>query len=125
VESKLRQHGVLVERLTEPAELAVEGFRIRELKGQSRPYQGHRLNTAKGEPFEVEREFPTGTLFIPMAQPLANVAAYLLEPESDDGLLVWNHFDSHLAPQWGRAQQVYPVYKLYKPTSLAKKSLTE
>jgi dipeptidyl-peptidase-4 len=124
VEAKLLQHGVLVEKLTEPAKLSVEGFRVQELNGQSRPYQGHRLNTVTGEYFEEERAFPAGTLFVPLAQPLANVASYLLEPESDDGLVVWNYFDFHLASQWGRSQQVYPVFKLYRPTSLAKRSLT-
>lgn len=120
VETKLCQHGVTVEKLTQPVKLMVESFKVTELKGQERPYQGHRLNSIKGEYSAEEKEFPTGTLFIPMAQPLGKVAAYLLEPESDDGLLVWNFFDRNLVPQWGRGQQVYPVYKLLEPTLLAK-----
>lgn len=120
VEEKLLQHGITVEKLTESARLNVEAFRVTELKGEERPYQGHRLNSVKGEYFEEEKEFPAGTLFIPLAQPLANVAAYLLEPESDDGFLVWNFFDRYLVPQWGRGEQVYPVYKLLQSTSLAK-----
>jgi hypothetical protein len=124
-EAKLRQHGITVEKLTDPVKLTVQGFRVTELKGQERPYQGHRLNSVKGEYFEEEKEFPAGTLFIPMAQPLANIASYLLEPESDDGLLVWNFFDRYLVPQWGRgAGQVYPVYKLFKPTPLAKEVIS-
>jgi hypothetical protein len=120
VETKLRQHGITVEKLTSPVKLMVQSFKVTELKGQERPYQGHRLNSVKGEYIDEEREFPAGTLFIPMAQPLGKVAAYLLEPESDDGLLVWNFFDRNLVPQWGRGQQVYPVHKLYQPTALAK-----
>jgi hypothetical protein len=42
----------------------------------------------------------------------------LLEPESDDGLLVWNYFDRYLVPQWSRSPQTYPVYKLYAPRPL-------
>ncbi|MGB2906264.1 MAG: hypothetical protein WBB73_04135 [Candidatus Aminicenantaceae bacterium] len=38
-------------------------------------------------------------------------------------LLVWNFFDRQLASQWGRGQQVYPVYKLYTPVSLVKNAL--
>lgn len=120
VEAKLQQHGIVVERLTQSVRLIVEAFRVTELRGQERPYQGHRLNTVEGEYFEEEKEFPAGTLFIPLAQPLANVAAYLLEPESDDGLLVWNFFDRHLAPQWSRTPQAYPVYKILQPTALVK-----
>ncbi len=120
VEAKLLQHGITVEKLTQSVKLTVESFKVTELKGQERPYQGHRLNSIKGEYSKVEKEFPEGTLFIPMAQPLGKVAAYLLEPESDDGFLVWNFFDRLLVPQWGRGQQVYPVYKLLKSTPLVK-----
>jgi hypothetical protein len=100
--------------------LAVESFKVTELIGQERPYQGHRLNRVKGEYTKEEKEFPAGTFYIPLSQPLGKLAAYLLEPESDDGLLVWNFFDRHLVPQWGRGQQVYPVYKLLQPTPLIK-----
>lgn len=123
VETKLCQHGITVERLTQPVKLTVESFKVTELKGQERPYQGHRLNSIKGEYLTEEKEFPAGTLFVPMAQALGKVAAYLLEPESDDGLLVWNFFDRNLVPQWGRGQQVYPVYKLLEATPLAKEAV--
>jgi hypothetical protein len=120
VKAKLLQHGITVEKLTQPVTLTVDTFKVTEIKGQARPYQGHRLNSVEGEYAEEEKEFPAGTLFIAMAQPLGKVAAYLLEPESDDGLLVWNFFDRYLVPQWGRGQQVYPVYKLFQPTPLIK-----
>ena len=59
-----------------------------------------------------------GALVIRTAQPLGSLAAYLLEPESDDGFLVWNFFDRYLVPQWSRAPQIYPVHKLYAPQPL-------
>ncbi len=117
---KLLQHGLLVEKLTKPVKLEVESFRIKEIKGAERLYQGHRMNSVKGEYNLEEKEFPVGTLFISTAQPLANVAAYLLEPESDDGLLVWNLFDRYVVPQWGRGALPYPVYKLLKPENFVK-----
>jgi dipeptidyl-peptidase-4 len=123
VTEKLLQHGILVERLTEPARLEVESFRITEIKGEERLFQGHRMNNTKGEYSREEKEFPEGTLFVSTAQPLGCLAAYLLEPESDDGLLVWNFFDRHVVPQWGRAPQSYPVHKLLKPANLVKESI--
>jgi hypothetical protein len=48
------------------------------------------------------------------------LAAYLLEPESDDGLLAWNFFDRYAVPQWSREPQTYPVYKLLTPVNLVK-----
>ena len=72
----------------------------------------------------IEKEFDAGTYFVTTAQPLANIAAYLLEPESDDGMLVWNFFDRYLRRQWSRAPQVYPVYKLHGPAKLVTELVT-
>jgi hypothetical protein len=119
VPEKLRQHGLSVERLTEAATLEVEAFHLKEIKGAERLYQGHRTNTVKGEYAVEKREFPKGTFVVRTAQPLGRLAAYLLEPESDDGLLVWNFFDRDIVSQWGRGAQTYPVYKLLTPVNLA------
>jgi hypothetical protein len=107
-------HGIVVERLLAPAKLTVEGFTVTEITGGRRPNQGHYQTAVKGEYATVEREFPAGTLFVPTAQVLGPLAAALLEPESDDGLLVWNFFDRYLAAQFGGGPQMYPVYKLHE-----------
>ncbi len=123
ITEKLLQHGLSVDKLIEPATLEAESFRIKEIKAASRLYQGHYMNSAKGEYTLEKKEFPEGTLFIATAQPLANVATYLLEPESEDGLLVWNFFDRYLVSQWRREPQTYPVYRLLKPVNLVKESV--
>lgn len=123
ITEKLLQHGIMVERLSEPATLEVESFKLKEIKSANRLYQGHYMNSVKGEYETAKKEFSSGTLFISTAQPLANVAAYLLEPESDDGLVVWNFFDRYLVTQWQREPQTYPVYRLLKPVNLAKESV--
>lgn len=123
VVEKLLLHGLLVERLVEPVKLEVTAFKLKEIKGAERIYQGHRTNTVKGESIVETRTFPAGTCYVGMAQPLANVAAYLLEPESDDGLLVWNYFDREIVPQWSRELAAYPVFKLMKPAGLAKQAV--
>jgi len=123
VVDKLLQHGLVVERLTEPVSLEVTAFKLREIKGAERIFQGHRINAVKGEYVAQTRTFPAGTVYVGLAQPLAVVAAYLLEPESDDGLLAWNYFDREIAPQWSRELAVYPVFKLMKPAGLAKQTV--
>jgi len=120
VRKNLLQHGITVEKLKKPAQLKVEKFVIDKLSSMERPYQGHHLNSVEGRYVTEEKEFPENTLFVSLAQPLANVASSLLEPESDDGLLVWNFFDRYIVPQWGRRTQVYPVYRLMEPANLAK-----
>ncbi len=114
----LIKHGIAVERLVESVSLEVEGFIIKDIKGAERIYQGHRTNQVAGE-YRIDKvDFGKGTLLVRTAQPLGLLAAYLLEPESDDGLLVWNFFDKDIVPQWGRGTLAYPVYKLFTPSNL-------
>ena len=54
-----------------------------------------------------------GDWFVPMDQPLAHVAIYLLEPESDDGLVRWGWFDAL------NAGDVYPVLRVPGRAGLA------
>ncbi|MDP2915855.1 MAG: M14 family metallopeptidase [Candidatus Aminicenantes bacterium] len=124
VVQKLRQHGLLVERLTQPVTLEVDQFKMKEVKGAERLYQGHRTNAVKGDYGRAQVEFLAGTIFVTTAQPLANLAAYLLEPESDDGLIVWNYFDKDLASGgFGGGPAGFPVFKLMKPAALAKETI--
>ena len=114
----LMAHGIKLEKLAAGARVAVDQFVITELYGTERLNQGHYTNTVRGTFREDSIDFPPGTMVIRMAQPLANAAAYLLEPESDDGLLTWNFLDRYLEPQWGRGFNPYPVCKLMKNTIL-------
>jgi len=114
----LINHGIKLEKLDEDMKIEVQQFDVTELHGASRLNQGHYINSIKGEYSDSTIVFPAGTLVIRMAQPLANVAAYLLEPESGDGLLTWNFLDRYLVPQWGRRFNPYPVSKIMKNTYL-------
>ena len=122
VEEKLLQHGLLVEKLTESATLNVVAFTPSEISQEERPFQGHFLRTARGTYDEIEMEFPAGTLYVSMAQPLGKVAATLLEPESDDGLVAWNFLDRYLAGSFGRSAP-FPIYKLMEPADFVKMTL--
>ena len=82
----LRTHGILVEELSQESKIDAERFEISELKGATRLNQGHYTNTIKGRFVKESISFPAGTIVIRTAQPLANLAAYLLEPQSNDGL---------------------------------------
>lgn len=108
----LKVHGLKVEKLSEPLRIDVQRFVISELKGESRLNQGHYSNTIKGKFVKETIDFPAGTIIVKTAQPLANVAAYLLEPQSNDGMMTWNFFDRYLVPQWGMGYSPYPVYKV-------------
>lgn len=112
----LKTHGIAIEKLDEKITLSVEQFNISELKGNKRLYQGHYMNTMKGEFETLDKEFDAGVYIIKTAQPLGNLAAYLLEPLSDDGVGRWNFLDRYLVPQWGRGFYPYPVYRVMENT---------
>ena len=116
--SLLKTHGILLDELSNDSKIDVERFEISELKGSTRLNQGHYTNTIKGRFVKESIEFQAGTLVIRMAQPLANLAAYLLEPQSNDGLMTWNFFDRYLVPQWGMGYNQYPVYKVIEKADL-------
>jgi len=114
----LKTHGIKLEKLSADTRIEVQRFDISELKGATRLNQGHYTNTINGSYFSGPKDFPAGTIIVRTAQPLANLAAYLLEPESNDGLVVWNFFDRYLVPQWGMGYSPYPVYKVLNNTDI-------
>jgi len=121
--SLLKAHGIAVERLDKTISLDVEKFVIDELKPSPRLNQGHYNETLKGK-FEKEtKEFPAGAYIVRTSQKLGNLVSYLMEPQTDDGLLFWNFFDKYLVPQWSRTYNPYPVYRVvdkvdFKTTAL-------
>ncbi len=113
----LLKHGLLVESLTSELTLPVEVFLPTEIKAADRPFQGHRLEQIKGQYKKETRTFPAGSLFVRTGQPLGSLAAYLLEPESEDGLAVWNFFDRYIYREWQRGYAELPVYRLLEPAN--------
>jgi hypothetical protein len=114
----LMRQGIKVEKLTVALKTEAERFEIAELKGSARLNQGHYTNTINGRYVKENVDFPAGTFVIRTAQQLANLAAYLLEPQSNDGLMTWNYFDKYLVPQWGMGYNPYPVYRVISPVDL-------
>ncbi|MBN2174842.1 MAG: M14 family metallopeptidase [Bacteroidales bacterium] len=110
----LKMHGIQTDMLEDSLNCEVEQFEIETLTPSSRLNQGHYTEKVAGSFKNIKKTFPPGTLVIKTSQELGNLAAYLLEPQADDGLLVWNYFDKYLAPQWGGGFYPYPVYKLHK-----------
>ncbi len=114
----LRTHGIRLEQLSRDEELEVERFDISKLEPSPRLNQGHYNDQVEGSYTQETRTFEKGTYLVRTAQPLANLAVYLLEPETDDGLLFWNFFDRYLVPQWGRGYFPYPVYRVVERTDI-------
>jgi hypothetical protein len=66
-----------------------------------KPFENHQERTVTGTWAPADVTVPAGAWRVPMTQPLARLAAYLLEPRSNDGLVTWNVLDEAL--KTGRA----------------------
>jgi hypothetical protein len=110
---RLRWHGVRVQTLTEDAQLDVERFVVTALTKAERLFQGHHEAKLTGRLERAKLSVQRGTLFIPANQRLARLAFYLLEPESDDGLVTWNLIENGLT-----AGGTYPIYRVMNASTL-------
>jgi hypothetical protein len=102
---RLRAHGVLMEAVGAPTTLPVEEFRIASTETTAQAFENHQERTVTGQYAPVDRAIAAGWMRVPMTQPLARLAFYLLEPRSNDGLLTWNVFDEAVK------RGVYPVVR--------------
>jgi hypothetical protein len=75
---------------------------------------GYEMTTLEGafSPLET-RDFPAGSFYVDMAQPMANAAFYYLEPQARDGFVGWRVMDSQLrALTAAGAPAEYPIFKM-------------
>ncbi|HKR11231.1 MAG TPA: M14 family metallopeptidase [Pyrinomonadaceae bacterium] len=115
---KLVQHGITVEELTSPRQIEVDVLTIGNVTRSQRTFQNHREMKVTGAYKTENMTFPTGSIIVRTAQPLGRLVCYLLEAESDDGLVNWNFFDSYL-----ETGKTFPVYKIMRNVNVASRIL--
>jgi hypothetical protein len=108
----LRSHGIAVSIAQKPvagmdAVANAWVFLIDSTIAAPRAFQGHREMRIAGKWRQRAMPIPPGSFIVEMNQPLSVLAVYLLEPQSDDGLMTWNYFDAALKPGG-----LYPVFKV-------------
>jgi hypothetical protein len=113
----LLSHGIVVESTTKEASIAVEQSVIKELIRAPRAFQGHRETKLNVTIQSAKESFPAGSFIVSMHQAKAALIFYLLDGESDDGLVNWNFLDEALDAAMKSEAKVYPIYRL---TSLPK-----
>jgi len=125
VVEKLLAHGVVVEQLIKPVRDEVEVYLVESISQAQRAFQNHHETTLAGKFQTRIIEVPAGSFYISMAQPKANLVFYLLEPESDDGLVNWNFFDAALAAQREQGRTlIVPIYRVHRPVRLVTEVIT-
>lgn len=107
----LKRHGVQMRQITSPVS-NLSAFAISDSSFQcnapSIDYGTHNLHWLEGtwNPPATTGTAPAGSWMVPMNQPLARLAFYLIEPTSDDGLTIWNYLDDLL-----KDAKTYPILK--------------
>jgi len=109
---KIRAHGVVVHRLLEDWNGEIESFQISGLEMARNIFQGRVAVSLKGDYKSEIRNLPAGSHFVSLNQPLARLAAVMLEPEGSDSLAAWGFFNRVLVRQWSAQPGKYPVYRV-------------
>jgi len=95
----LRRQGVEVDSLTEPWRGPVQAFAVESLT-VGPLFEGHRTVQAEGRWSDEAKDtaITAGWYLVSTTQPLGVLAAYLLEPASEDGVVTWNLLDREIQP---------------------------
>ena len=109
----LRRHGVAVTRLQAGWEGDAEAFRVDSVVAAANPFEGHRTVRVEGAWRTRRAVVEAGWYLVSTRQRLGVLAAWLLEPASQDGFVTWNFLDRDL-----RRGQDHPVLRLRQRLNL-------
>jgi dipeptidyl aminopeptidase/acylaminoacyl peptidase len=112
ITDNLQRHGLVVEELREDIELDVEVYRVDKI-AKTGLFQKHEPVSLEVTPRKESRRVEAGSILVRSSQPLGNLAAFLLEPQSMDGLATWNFFDAAL-----KEGKDFPVLRLPEKVAL-------
>lgn len=114
IAEQLMRQGVKVVQLEKDETVKGDVFIVEKYTRAARKFEGHYMASAEGKFEPVSRTFQKGDYKVDMAQPLSNLVFYMLEPQSDDGLLTWNFFDTYMDKNDVKTKAVeFPIFKYY------------
>jgi hypothetical protein len=112
IAAKLRLHNIRVRTLDAPMRAEGEQFTVEKIrKARS---SGYEMTVLDGSFSALKTvDFPAGSFYVDMAQPMANAAFYYLEPQARDGFVGWGVLDEALRARSGSGGSFpYPVFKV-------------
>jgi hypothetical protein len=106
----LRRQGVLIDQLTQDWRVQAASFTVDTLIIGTL-FEGHRSTQLEGHwaAGSVDTVATAGWYVVRTDQPLGTLAAYLLEPASEDGIVTWNLLDRELEPH-----KEYPILRMVR-----------
>jgi hypothetical protein len=115
----LQGEGIVVERLRTGWRGETETFTIDSIGAARGAFEGHRTVLLDGHWSSARDSVSAGWYYVPTSQRLGVLAAYLLEPASEDGLVTWNFLDRSL-----RIHSFYPIRRVRQPLNVPRDILT-
>ncbi len=121
----LRAHRIQVETLREPVTRPVDAYRIIGMSYEAAYEHEEAVRLQVRDAGRREMLLPAGSYLIRTGQLQGRVAAHLLEPETQDGVVYWNRMDELLPTEEVAAfaagvgeAPLLPIYKLMEPDPL-------
>ncbi|MEX2282932.1 MAG: M14 family zinc carboxypeptidase [Gemmatimonadota bacterium] len=109
--AKLQAHNIKLRVLDRPMRVEGEEFTIDRVRNVRSG--GYEMTVLDGRFAAQTREFPAGSFYVDLAQPMANAAFYYLEPQARDGFVGWGVLDEKLrAIEAATERRIYPVFKV-------------
>ncbi len=90
----LEAHDIKFQRLNKRQTIEVESYRFSDAKWANASFESRLTLSFKTNPVKEKREFPAGSIVIPLAQEAAKVVVHLLEPNSPDSFVYWGFFNA-------------------------------
>lgn len=91
---RIHLHGLKSYTIKKPTIFTVQSYRFSNTHFRNVSYEGRISVNFDLDTLTMTREYQPGSVIVPMNQPLARVAAYLLEPSADGSLASWGFFNS-------------------------------
>jgi hypothetical protein len=108
----LRRHGLFIEQPGVAGAVRGQRFLIDSVVRQAQAFQGHQETRLEGRWETVDSIGFDPADYIVRAQPMGILALYLLEPQSDDGLVTWNFMDQWLPAPGAASGARYPIVRV-------------
>jgi hypothetical protein len=90
----LHAHGIEFRSLAETTSIEVESYKLSNVQWPGEPFEGRHMPRFDVERVVEVREFPAGSVVVPLAQPLGKLILNLLEPQAPDSFARWGFFNA-------------------------------
>lgn len=93
----VKLQGIEMTELKAPREAHIERFMISKVKSENNPFLGGKQVLVEGEWKPETMTIPAGWFEVKAGQRLGNLACFILEAQSDDGVLAWGFLGDSIA----------------------------